>query len=79
MIFLAGLSEIAPDGWFYYGLSILFAGTLIVMIMKYSNRIDKAIERIEENLQRLTKMQAVHDVKITNHEKYIDELKQRIK
>lgn len=49
--------EHAPDPWFFYSLCIVFITALIWVIVRYTNKIDATLAKIQEMLQ-------IHDKKI---------------
>lgn len=77
---------LVPDGIFWYSLSIILAGALIVIIWRYVDRNDKRHEEHEELFKVIVgtqsdmkQMLAVHEEKHDQHEKDIAELKRHRK
>lgn len=78
MIYLADIATAPPDGWFWYALSLLFAGVLCVIIYNSYRKFDIAIDRLDQNISLLSKMLENHHVRIENHAEDIKEIKDRI-
>ena len=65
--------EQAPDGWFYYAVTLAFGGALIYVILRYSSRVDKTLEKVQETLIELKTMTSLHEVHIQSLLKKADQ------
>ena len=70
--------EQAPDGWFYYAVTLAFGGALIYVIIRYSSRIDKTLEKVQEALSELKTMTSLHEQRLDNHDGQIGDLKNQV-
>jgi len=73
---------VVPDGIFWYSLSIILAGALIMIIWRYVDKNDKRHEEHEELFKVMAdtqsdmkQMLAVHEEKHEQHERDIADLK----
>ena len=78
MIYLVEISTTPPDGWFWYALSLLFAGVLCVIIYKSYKKFDIAIDRLDQNIKLLSTKLENHHVKIENHTEDIKQIKDKV-
>lgn len=67
-----------PDSYFWYALSILLCMTLIWILVRYSNKIDKTFDKMAENIVKLSETQIIHGVKIEGHDNDIREIKSKM-
>jgi uncharacterized membrane-anchored protein YhcB (DUF1043 family) len=77
--------EHAPDGWFYYAVTLAFGGALIWVIIRYTGKIDSTLTKIQETLQDLKTITSVHTHKfdaqgqrLDDHDDEIDDLKKKV-
>lgn len=70
--------EHAPDGWFYYAVTLVFGGALIYVILKYTGKIDTTLNKIQEAVNELKTMTSLHEQRLDTHEDHIDDLKNHI-
>lgn len=63
----------APDGWFYYAVTLAFGAALIWVILRYTGRIDTTLNKVEEAVNQLTTMTKIHDIHIQGLLKKVDQ------
>lgn len=69
--------EHAPDGWFYYAVTIAFGGALIGVIWRYTGKIDTTLTEIQKTNQEMKTMLMLHEQKLETHDQDISHLKQK--
>ena len=69
--------EHAPDGWFYYAVTIAFGGALIGVIWRYTGKIDTTLTEIQKTNQEMKTMLMLHEQKLETHDQDIVHLKQK--
>jgi uncharacterized membrane protein (DUF106 family) len=67
--------ERIPDGYFYYGLTVILAGVLIGVIWRFANKLAGTLEALKVTVHELVAITKVHQEKHEQHEKDIEELK----
>lgn len=68
----------APDGWFYYAVTLAFGGALIYVIIRYTARIDKTLETVQQAVSELKTMVMLQGQKMEIHDDDIDDLKKAV-
>lgn len=69
--------EHAPDGWFYYAVTLVFGGALIWIILKYTGKIDLTLTALQQAVNELKTMVSLHDQKLETHDNEIETLKNK--
>lgn len=59
--------EHPPDPWFFYTLCIVFVGALIWVIVRYTNKIDTILVKVQETLQEVKITNSLHGQKLEFH------------
>jgi uncharacterized membrane-anchored protein YhcB (DUF1043 family) len=67
----------APDGWFYYAVTLAFGGALIWVIIRYTGKIDTTLTEIQKTNHEMKTMLMLHEQKLETHDGEIDDLKQK--
>jgi len=70
--------EHAPDGWFYYAVTLAFGGALIFIILKYTGKIDVTLGKIQEAVNELKTMTSLHEQRLDTHDDNIEDLKNHV-
>lgn len=68
----------APDGWFYYAVTLAFGGALIYVIIRYTGKIDSTLSKVQDALNELKTISKVHEQRHDDHDNDIAELKQSV-
>ncbi len=68
----------APDGWFYYAVTLVFGGALIFVILKYTGKIDVTLTKVQEAVNDLKTMVSLHEQKLETHDDDINNLKSKV-
>lgn len=66
----------APDGYFYYGVTIALASALIFIIWHFANKVTTTLDTLRVTVNELVSITKVHEVEINNAKKDIEELQQ---
>lgn len=64
--------QAVPDGIFYYSLSVLLIGALIVIVYRYADKTSKLLDELVKN-------DAVQDTRLDHHDDEIQDLKKGVK
>lgn len=67
----------APDGWFYYAVTLAFGGALIWVILRYTSKIDTTLVEIQKTNNEMKTMLMLHEQKLETHDQDIAHLKQQ--
>lgn len=51
----------APDAYFWYTITILLAGAIIWILIKYTNGVQKTMDKFEDAISRLIVMTEKHE------------------
>lgn len=68
----------APDGWFYYAVTIAFGGALIGVIWRYTGKIDTTLTEIQKTNHEMKTMLLLHEQKLETHDDDISDIKNKI-
>lgn len=69
----------APDGYFYYGVTIALASALIFIIWHFANKVTTTLDTLRVTVNELVSITKVHEEKHAQHDKNIEELKKKKK
>lgn len=67
--------EHAPDGWFYYAVTLAFGGALIYVLLRYTGKIDATLSKLQDAVQELKTIVMVHEKRHEDHDEDIADLK----
>lgn len=67
--------EHAPDGWFYYAVTLAFGGALIYVLLRYTGKIDATLAKLQDAVQDLKSIVMVHEKRHDDHDEDIADLK----
>lgn len=67
--------EHAPDGWFYYAVTLAFGGALIYVLLRYTGKIDATLSKLQDAVQELKAIVMVHEKRHDDHDEDIADLK----
>lgn len=67
--------EHAPDGWFYYAVTLAFGGALIYVLLRYTGKIDATLAKLQDAVQDLKAIVMVHEKRHDDHDEDIADLK----
>jgi hypothetical protein len=67
-----------PDSYFWYALSITLFLSLIWVLVRYANKIDRTFDKMADNIVRLSETQIILGVKVDGHDEDIREIKSKM-
>lgn len=71
------MAQQAPDGWFYYAVTLVLGGALIWVLIRYVSKIDVILTTVQEAVSELKIMAQLHEQKLETHDQEIEEIKKK--
>lgn len=71
------MTQHAPDGVFYYSLTIVLAMAIIAIVWAYVHRLNTTLDAIRQSIGSLVVITTSHEEKHKKHDADIEDLKKR--